>query len=50
MPIAAIVVTVMSLSPLLVVTSSVENAVFSQCVSNNAPLRKEEADARAGPA
>ncbi|EGI69497.1 hypothetical protein G5I_01787 [Acromyrmex echinatior] len=30
----------MSLSPLLVATSSVENAVFSQCSSNNVPLRR----------
>ncbi|KYN27768.1 hypothetical protein ALC57_02832 [Trachymyrmex cornetzi] len=30
----------MSLSPLLVTTSSVENAVFSQYSSNNAPLRR----------
>lgn len=45
-PIAAIVVTVMSLSPLLVATSSVENAVFSQCAGNNAPLREEEGRCR----
>ncbi|KYQ47725.1 hypothetical protein ALC60_13245 [Trachymyrmex zeteki] len=30
----------MSLSPLLVATSSVENAVFSQYSNNNAPTRK----------
>jgi len=37
-PPTPIVMTVMSLSPLLVATSSVENAVFSQYSSNNAPL------------